>query len=192
MFSNSPPVFVRPSDDPVRSGACEPTDNSPGWRKPSPAERLDSSPVRSANLDQPSLSLTLAQYLVRTPIPVPRPAAGCPDCSEAMDTTGVDRICRPGWDSNQAICPVEAIGLLHKDRPAHRVLLLQIQEHLVEVSSTSRMWWRVAAMKYWWLTRRQMEGPKKRERKNDSIDAHKLARVGRMDPQSLSGPAAAH
>ena len=33
--------------------------------------------------------------------------------------------------------------------------------------------------------RRQMEGPKKRKRKNDRIDAHKLARVGRMDPQSL-------
>lgn len=32
---------------------------------------------------------------------------------------------------------------------------------------------------------RQMEGPKKRTRKNDRIDAHKLARVGRMDPQSL-------
>ncbi len=32
---------------------------------------------------------------------------------------------------------------------------------------------------------RQMEGPKKRKRKNDRIDAHKLARVGRMDPQSL-------
>jgi hypothetical protein len=30
-----------------------------------------------------------------------------------------------------------------------------------------------------------MEGPKKRKRKNDRIDAHKLARVGRMDPQSL-------
>jgi transposase len=32
---------------------------------------------------------------------------------------------------------------------------------------------------------RQMDGPKKRKRKNDRIDAHKLARVGRMDPQSL-------
>jgi transposase len=32
---------------------------------------------------------------------------------------------------------------------------------------------------------RQMEGPKQRKRKNDRIDAHKLARVGRMDPQSL-------
>ena len=32
---------------------------------------------------------------------------------------------------------------------------------------------------------RQMEGPKKRKRKNDRIDAYKLARVGRMDPQSL-------
>jgi transposase len=32
---------------------------------------------------------------------------------------------------------------------------------------------------------RQMEGPKTRKRKNDRIDAHKLARVGRMDPQSL-------
>jgi transposase len=32
---------------------------------------------------------------------------------------------------------------------------------------------------------RQMEAPKKRKRKNDRIDAHKLARVGRMDPQSL-------
>ena len=32
---------------------------------------------------------------------------------------------------------------------------------------------------------RQMEGPKKRKRKNDRIDAHKLARVGRLDPQSL-------
>jgi transposase len=32
---------------------------------------------------------------------------------------------------------------------------------------------------------RQMEGPKRRKRKNDRIDAHKLARVGRMDPQSL-------
>ena len=32
---------------------------------------------------------------------------------------------------------------------------------------------------------RQMEGPKKRKRKNDRIDAHKLARIGRMDPQSL-------
>ena len=30
-----------------------------------------------------------------------------------------------------------------------------------------------------------MEGPKRRKRKNDRIDAHKLARVGRMDPQSL-------
>src|SRR5215831_13731998 len=32
---------------------------------------------------------------------------------------------------------------------------------------------------------RQMEGPKRRKRKNDRVDAHKLARVGRMDPQSL-------
>ena len=32
---------------------------------------------------------------------------------------------------------------------------------------------------------RQMEGPKRRKRKNDRIDAHKLARIGRMDPQSL-------
>jgi transposase len=32
---------------------------------------------------------------------------------------------------------------------------------------------------------RQMEGPKRRKRKNDRIDAHKLARVGRVDPQSL-------
>jgi transposase len=32
---------------------------------------------------------------------------------------------------------------------------------------------------------RQMEGPKKRKRKSDRIDAHKLARVGRLDPQSL-------
>jgi transposase len=32
---------------------------------------------------------------------------------------------------------------------------------------------------------RQMEGPKRRKRKNDRIDAHRLARVGRMDPQSL-------
>ena len=32
---------------------------------------------------------------------------------------------------------------------------------------------------------RQMEGPKRRKRKNDRIDAHKLARVGRSDPQSL-------
>jgi transposase len=31
---------------------------------------------------------------------------------------------------------------------------------------------------------RQMDGPKRR-RKNDRIDAHKLARVGRVDPQSL-------
>ena len=30
-----------------------------------------------------------------------------------------------------------------------------------------------------------MEGPKRRKRKNDRIDAHKLARVGRVDPQSL-------
>jgi len=32
---------------------------------------------------------------------------------------------------------------------------------------------------------RQREGPKRRKRKNDRIDAHKLARIGRMDPQSL-------
>jgi transposase len=32
---------------------------------------------------------------------------------------------------------------------------------------------------------RQMEGPKRRRRKNDRVDAHKLARVGRVDPQSL-------
>ena len=32
---------------------------------------------------------------------------------------------------------------------------------------------------------RQMEAPTKRKRKNDRIDAHKLARIGRMDPQSL-------
>lgn len=32
---------------------------------------------------------------------------------------------------------------------------------------------------------RQMEGPKRRKRKNDRIDAHRLARVGRLDPQSL-------
>src|SRR5712671_2618748 len=32
---------------------------------------------------------------------------------------------------------------------------------------------------------RQMDGPKRRRRKNDRIDAHKLARGGRMDPQSL-------
>src|SRR5262245_46583894 len=32
---------------------------------------------------------------------------------------------------------------------------------------------------------RQMEGPKQRKRKNDRLDAHRLARVGRADPQSL-------
>ena len=32
---------------------------------------------------------------------------------------------------------------------------------------------------------RLMEGPKRRKRKNDRIDANKLARLGRMDPQSL-------
>jgi len=32
---------------------------------------------------------------------------------------------------------------------------------------------------------RRMEGRKRRKRKNDRIDAHKLARLGRVDPQSL-------
>jgi transposase len=32
---------------------------------------------------------------------------------------------------------------------------------------------------------RQMDGPKRRKRKNDRLDAHRLARVGRTDPQSL-------
>jgi len=32
---------------------------------------------------------------------------------------------------------------------------------------------------------RQMEGPKRRKRKNDRIDAQRLARMGRVDPQSL-------
>src|SRR5947209_11667792 len=32
---------------------------------------------------------------------------------------------------------------------------------------------------------RQMAGPKRRPRKNDRIDAQKLARLGRVDPQSL-------
>ncbi len=32
---------------------------------------------------------------------------------------------------------------------------------------------------------RLMEGPNRRKRKNDRIDARKLARVGRVDPQSL-------
>jgi len=32
---------------------------------------------------------------------------------------------------------------------------------------------------------RLMDGTKRRKRKNDRIDAHKLARVGRVDPQSL-------
>src|SRR5687767_524168 len=32
---------------------------------------------------------------------------------------------------------------------------------------------------------RQMDGPKQRQRKNDRLDAHRLARVGRVDPQSL-------
>jgi transposase len=32
---------------------------------------------------------------------------------------------------------------------------------------------------------RLMEGSKRRERKNDRIDANKLARLGRVDPQSL-------
>jgi len=32
---------------------------------------------------------------------------------------------------------------------------------------------------------RLMEGSKRRKRKNDRIDANKLARVGRVDPQSL-------
>ncbi len=32
---------------------------------------------------------------------------------------------------------------------------------------------------------RLMEGSKRRKRKNDRIDAHKLARLGRVDPQSL-------
>jgi transposase len=31
---------------------------------------------------------------------------------------------------------------------------------------------------------RRMEGTKRRKRKNDRIDAHKLARLGRVDPQS--------
>lgn len=33
---------------------------------------------------------------------------------------------------------------------------------------------------------RQIEGPKKRKRKNDRVDAHKLARVGRMDRSRCS------
>src|SRR3954463_15561991 len=32
---------------------------------------------------------------------------------------------------------------------------------------------------------RRMAGPKRRPRKNDRIDAQKLARLGRVDPQSL-------
>jgi transposase len=32
---------------------------------------------------------------------------------------------------------------------------------------------------------RLMDGTKRRKRKNDRIDAHKLARLGRVDPQSL-------
>jgi transposase len=32
---------------------------------------------------------------------------------------------------------------------------------------------------------RRMEGTKRRKRKNDRLDAHKLARLGRVDPQSL-------
>jgi len=32
---------------------------------------------------------------------------------------------------------------------------------------------------------RQMDGPKRRKHKNDRIDAHMLARLGRVDPQSL-------
>jgi|SRR5277367_2493727 len=32
---------------------------------------------------------------------------------------------------------------------------------------------------------RQMQGSKRRRRKNDRIDANKLARLGRMDPKSL-------
>src|SRR5437879_13416863 len=32
---------------------------------------------------------------------------------------------------------------------------------------------------------RLMEGSKRRKRKSDRIDAHKLARLGRVDPQSL-------
>jgi transposase len=32
---------------------------------------------------------------------------------------------------------------------------------------------------------RLMEGAKRRKRKNDRIDANKLARLGRVDPQSL-------
>ena len=32
---------------------------------------------------------------------------------------------------------------------------------------------------------RLMDGAKRRKRKNDQIDAHKLARLGRIDPQSL-------
>jgi transposase len=32
---------------------------------------------------------------------------------------------------------------------------------------------------------RLMEGSKRRKRKNDRIDANKLARLGRVDPQSL-------
>jgi transposase len=35
---------------------------------------------------------------------------------------------------------------------------------------------------------RLMEGSKRRKRKNDRIDAHKLARLGRVDPQSLYPP----
>src|SRR5215472_15499036 len=32
---------------------------------------------------------------------------------------------------------------------------------------------------------RRMDGTKRRKRKNDRVDANQLARVGRMDPQSL-------
>ena len=32
---------------------------------------------------------------------------------------------------------------------------------------------------------RLMEGSRRRKRKNDRIDAHKLARLGRVDPESL-------
>src|SRR5262245_39290576 len=32
---------------------------------------------------------------------------------------------------------------------------------------------------------RRMDGTKRRKRKNDRVDAHELARLGRVDPQSL-------
>jgi transposase len=119
------------------------------------------------------------------------PQDGVPGPNRARLTVGVDL--GDKW-SNYCILGLDGEKLAEGQLPTTQPALAEFFQSLaaarvVMEAGTHSAWARdvVAGCGHEVLVAnpRQMEGPKRRKRKNDRIDAHKLARVGRMDPQSL-------